>query len=121
MWRLLATLVLLLIVTEAHAEDVNGKFKVLGQGTRSCEDYLEARTIAYGDLPYLDWMNGFLTAINLEFDDTYDITGDANIDARSMWVEIYCREYPEKAFWRAVRRFSSSQYEYRLRIGPDGE
>jgi hypothetical protein len=76
----------------AHAQ---GDFRILGAGTVSCGGWLEERE-KNSDvwIQMSDWVNGFLTGVQvggqrpLTAEQTRDVAG------RSAWLDNYCRSKP---------------------------
>ena len=75
--------------TSVRAED--GANWVYGLGTYSCGKYLAARR-NNAEHPYLQWVEGFLTAMDGLKSDAHPKRTDG--DAITGWMDNYCREHP---------------------------
>ena len=77
---------MLLTVTNSHAEDAKGNFAIWGVGNKTCFSYYSAReNNNYDD--YKNFLMGFLTAYNALVPDTFRISGNMDIDAIIDWID----------------------------------
>jgi hypothetical protein len=68
---------------------------------------------------YIHWIAGYLTAVNIKTDDTFDILGTSDIDAAILWIKNYCSNNPFKSLSYAVDIFVKEFYPYRTSKASD--
>ena len=71
-------LALALAAFPAMADDANGKFMIKGIGSKTCQDLLRNNGVTREQLDV--FLDGFVTALNIEKSDTYDIVPAAEWD-----------------------------------------
>jgi hypothetical protein len=100
----------LLLLSNANARDLDGKYLVYGNGTSSCATYLVARK-EKSHQPFLQWFGGYLTARN-ELSVMYKDLTQTDILQIIEWVDQYCRDYPNDRFAFAAAALVSSAERY---------
>jgi hypothetical protein len=84
-----------------EAADDEGRFNVLGPGTDSCEDLLQAANPGDDPSPWTDYniytayAAGYLTGYNEFVDETVDIRGQHKMLEVMAMVEEFCRDHPD--------------------------
>lgn len=89
----------------AWSEDEGGSSWAIG--ARNCGEYIElgkkvdgAGSRGIGEATALDythtlrWIAGYITSVNWQMPNTYDILGGGDFRSVLLWLENYCREYP---------------------------
>lgn len=86
----------LLVSLPSAAADRNGGYSILGRGTISCGALIKAHDERdkYSVVFVSEWVNGYLTAINLTTPGVNDLTEGLDLLAREQWLLKYCREKP---------------------------
>ncbi len=114
---ILCTVLTMLAVAQAQAADERGRFRAKGVGSQSCASYLtfdaDDRLIAE------TWWAGYVTAVNIERDDTYDVLPDVKPELVNAWLEGYCRDNPNQLLAVAVHRMIESYFPKRSKTSPN--
>ena len=118
--RLLSLLVSILMLTAfatAQAADKNGRFRAKGVGSQTCASY---STFDKDDRLIVEtWWAGFVTAMNIERDDTYDILHDVRPEMVNRWLDGYCKDNPDHLLAVAAYRMIESYHGNRLKASPN--
>jgi hypothetical protein len=96
-----------------QGSDVKGNYVALGFGSESCQTFLLAQSNRL-DLPYRDWLTGYLTAVNKLTKETVDMRGTMDIGGMLGFLEPYCRKNPLHSFSQAVEALVKDLYPKRL-------
>jgi len=125
-------LVLLLTSTGAWGSDKDGYTAVVSG--RSCEEFIELRQkqgepnadvkdtaslMAYSHA--LGWIAGYLTALNWQTPDTYQILGNTDFKSAVSWLENYCRENPGNDLSRGMRALTIKFYPHRYKTRTEAD
>lgn len=113
----LACLLLAVATIPAQAADQKGRFRAKGVGAQSCSDYLQ-----FGKEDQLvaeTWWAGFVTAVNIERDDTYDVLPNVPVETVNQWLEGYCRNNPRHLMSIAVYRLVEHHFPTRAKSSPN--
>ena len=111
---LLIVLTMLLATAPAHAIDDGGNYAVWGVGSKSCFHYNKAReTDKYDD--YMNYIKGFLTAMNITEPETYSISGKMPFSEILAWLDDTCELKQTHSIEQALLEFIEEHYESRLR------
>jgi hypothetical protein len=88
----------------AHAGDANNHYNMMGYGTKPCSAYTAARQPPKEseEIIYSSWLTGFLSAINVDWPDTYSISGKTNLSDMLQWLDRYCGANPKQQFEQAA-------------------
>ena len=114
MIRLLVPVLLLtLLPLPVSGGDAKGNYVALGFGTESCQTFLQARSNRL-DLPYRDWLTGYLTAVNKLTKETVDIRGTTDIAGMLGFLDHYCIKYRQHSFSRAIEALVKDLYPKRM-------
>ncbi len=122
----LLLLVLLLVSAGAWGSDKDGYTAVVSG--RSCDEFIELRktlqkpdadvtnTASVMDYSHtLGWIAGYLTALNWQTPDTYQILGKTDFKSTVSWLEDYCRENPRNDLSRGMRALTIKLYPHRYK------
>ena len=103
---------LLFVSMSSMAMDKDGNYAVLGRGTISCGSVIESydNKDEVSKLAIEEWSNGYFTALNYAFSNTYDTTGQVDVGGRSQWILKYCRNNPLKTLTNAAEALA---YEFK--------
>jgi len=125
MKKLLLLLVMLTSVG-AWGSDKDGYTAVVSG--RSCDEFIELRkTLEKPDADVTDtasvmayshalgWIAGYLTALNWQTPDTYQILGKTDFKSAVSTLENYCRENPRNDLSRAMRALTIKLYPGRYK------
>jgi hypothetical protein len=100
-------LLLALCTANVQAGDKNGRYGIIGAGVNSCGKFIESRRnnnkLDY--LTHLCWMGGFITSVNVNNADTYNLIGHTDMDGVMLWMENYCQRNPLDTFTNAAQSF----------------
>ncbi|WP_308914867.1 peptidoglycan-binding domain-containing protein [Jannaschia sp. LMIT008] len=84
-----------LTVSSAFAADGEGRFAIEGGGLLTCVDYLSAMEWRSPDVPaYGGWIEGYVTALNQQFDGIYDLTPWQTTESLLSLMSSICRQLP---------------------------
>jgi len=111
----LAVAVALLPASMAHAKDANGVSRIWGVGGDSCVKFLNDRQSPLTLKPYESWLGGFITGINSQIPDTYDITGGTDMDGLLEWIAQWCGVNPASKFLYGAQAYMVFAYPSRIR------
>lgn len=114
---LLCTLLAALTASHAHAADERGRFRAKGVGSQSCASFLTFD--ADDKLIAETWWAGYVTAINIERDNTYDVLPDVKPELVNAWLEGYCRDNPNQLLAVAVHRMIEYHFPKRSKSSPN--
>ncbi len=92
----IAMLAAFMLPVTAIAADSEGRFAVEGVGRATCVDYLKAaseKNPVYYSIG--GWIEGYLTAVNAQTPETYDITPWQQTDLFAALLESHCQGNPE--------------------------
>jgi hypothetical protein len=112
---LVAMAITLLPASLAHAADANGASRIRGSGADSCAKFLDDRRSSLLVEPYRDWLDGFLTALNTQIPNTYDIAGGTDMDGILEWISKWCEVNPGSTFLTGVQAYVTFAYRSRTR------
>jgi hypothetical protein len=112
-YLLVPTLFLLSMALPVRGGDAKGNYVALGFGLESCQTFLQARSKRL-DLPYRDWLTGYLTAVNKLTKATVDMRGTTDIAGMLGLLEHYCIQNPQHSFSRAMESLVTDLYPKRM-------
>ena len=113
--RSLALAMALLPAPTVHARDVNGLSRIRGIGGDSCVQFLDDRRSPPLVKPYESWLEGFLTALNSQLSNTYDIAGETDTDDILEWIAQWCGDNPGSKFLQGAQAYVIFAYPSRIR------
>ena len=91
------------LASPAWAADADGRLNVLSMGIKSCADVVaDYATGGVSKLMNSVWVAGYLTAINSDVFDGFDIAEGMEAEARDAWISRYCAEHPEHTLYHAT-------------------
>lgn len=98
------------------AADAEGNFAVDGIGRAPCSDLIKAIKEKDGTTTasFAGWINGFLTAMNINRDDTFDLTPWQTTTLSVSKLSSFCESNPDMALVNALGRYTSSLTPNRL-------
>ncbi len=96
----------------ALALDDDGDASLYGQGASNCAAYVAVRK-GGKSAAYAEWLDGYLSAVNLVLPDTYDIMGAKDREVAMAWLDRYCAGNPGDAFGFAANRLAAFLYPNR--------
>lgn len=106
----------------SEAANQAGRFNVLGLGTHSCEDFVEAANPDEDAANpwtkynlYTAYATGYLTGYNQLVDDTVDIVGQQRILEIMGMIQAFCAEYPGADFHDGLSQVVKKLEPYRRR------
>ena len=102
--------------TPAAATDSQGRFMMKGVGSQTCAEFL--RFDDPSRLTVETYLAGFVTAINIERDDTYDVIPSAQMDRAMEWLAAWCGENRNARIAIAVYQLIEYHFPRRLRTAP---
>jgi len=108
----------MLMAVEARAADEKGQYSTVNAYT--CPQYLEGRrgTNLGNQRIVQSWVSGYITAVNLNLLNTYDIMGGADYHAAFVWLENWCRSNPFKSMADGMNDFVIERHPHRLKTAP---
>ncbi|MGE0421764.1 MAG: HdeA/HdeB family chaperone [Reyranellaceae bacterium] len=116
--RILALVALAVSIgAAAQAADPNGRFNILGAGSRKCGEYAGATP---QQKTYVEtWMAGYISALNRLTPDTWHITGETSVDKVNAMIAQYCSENPDIHIGIAIHRVLERLHPNRIRKSPN--
>ncbi|MEN3975876.1 peptidoglycan-binding domain-containing protein [Emcibacter sp. SYSU 3D8] len=100
---------------DAHAADSKGNYIVRGIGARPCSDYMAAVGKSATDvMPYMSWMEGYLTGINRLQAQTFDVSPVTEAAIVGQMVRNYCTTQPTLRFETAVAQLMNFFAPYKV-------
>jgi hypothetical protein len=105
----------LLPASPAHAVDANGASRIRGVGRDTCVKFLDDRRSSSLVEPYRNWLDGYLTALNSQTPDTYDIAGETDVDGILEWISKWCAVNPGSKFLSGAQAYVTFAYRSRTR------
>ncbi|NBC48913.1 MAG: hypothetical protein GVY22_13185 [Gammaproteobacteria bacterium] len=118
--------VLLLGWQASQAADQQGRFNVLGLGTHSCGEFVEAANPdEEASRPWTDYnlytayTSGYLTGYNEFVEGTLDIRGQKKMLEIMAKIQAFCAEHPDQDFHTGLIEVVAELEPYRKR-GLDG-
>ncbi len=99
----------------AQASDPKGNYIVRGIGARPCSDFMAAVSkSAQEALPYVYWMEGYLTGINRLQPQTFDVSPVTEAAIVSQMVRNYCSAQPTLRFETAIAQLMNFFAPYKV-------
>ncbi len=122
----LSLVILLLISAGAWGSDKDGYIAIVSG--RSCKEFVELREVlkrpnadvtdTASVMEYshtLGWIAGYLTAVNWQMPNTYQILGMGDFESAVSWIENYCRDNPSHDISRGMRALTMELYPRRYK------
>ena len=110
-----ALLVAAMAAQAAHASDSKGNYIVRGIGARPCSDFMAAVDKSAQDvMPYMSWMEGYLTGINRLQAQTFDVSPVTEAAVVGQMVRNYCMTQPALRFETAVAQLMNFFAPYKV-------
>lgn len=103
------------------AADADGNFAVDGAGRAPCSDLVKAIKDQDGQsiATFAGWIDGFLTAMNVNQDDTFDLTPWQTTTLSISKMNAFCEANPDMALVNALGRYMNTLMPVRLTQGAD--
>lgn len=70
---------------------------------------------------YISWIAGYISAVNINTDDTYDILGKLAMNSVKLWIKNYCNNNPQKILGNAAEHLVNYLYQNRLTEAPEDD
>jgi hypothetical protein len=88
----------------AHAADAQGRLNVHSMGVKSCDKVVADYDSEAGVAKLLNsvWVAGYLTAINSDVFDGFDVVHGMDAAGRDEWLYRYCRANPGHTLYHAA-------------------
>ena len=102
--------------TPAAAVDSKGLFMMKGVGSQTCADFL--RFDDPSRLVVETYLAGFVTAINIEREDTYDVIPSPQMGRAMEWLTAWCGENRDARVAVAVYELIEYYFPRRVRSAP---
>lgn len=103
MKKLAAVCLAALFAIPVWAADADGRLNVLSMGVKSCTEVVaDYQGGGVSKLMNSVWVAGYLTAINSDVFDGFDIAEGMEAEARDAWISRYCAEHPEHTLYHAT-------------------
>jgi hypothetical protein len=110
----LLAVLLLGLALPVQAADEHGRYWIYGVGRQACTTYLEARKAGgIEELSYKNWIMGYITAVNQNSADTYNILGQYDFQGAMVWLDQYCQKNPGSNMYMAVANMTAVMYPQR--------
>lgn len=109
-------LLFVLFHSETYAIDKNGKFAVKGVGNTSCVKFRSAITTNDSQkYLYAGWLNGYITAQNQHWPETFDVSSWETVETLSNYVYHYCEKNPNLSYFQASTQMLNELFDDRVR------
>jgi hypothetical protein len=105
-----------LAATPAISADGDGKFMIKGVGAKTCEDLLRGNGVTHEQLD--TFLDGFVTAMNIQRADSYDIVPGAEWPRVMEGMVAYCGENREASLAIAALRMIEYYFPRRIKHAP---
>ena len=100
----------------SYAIDKNGKFAIKGVGNTSCGSYRSMiETNDSQKYLFAGWLNGYITAQNQHWPETFDVTSWENIETLSNYVYHYCGENKKLSYFQASTEMLNQLFDSRIK------
>lgn len=107
----------MLAAGQIQAADGKGRFRIKGVGSQSCASFL---TFDEDDRVIVEtWWAGYVTAVNIERDDTYDVLPEVKPDLVNRWLQGWCKDNPDQLLAIAVHKMVDYHYPKRAKSSPN--
>lgn len=100
----------------AGAIDGDGKFMMKGVGGKTCQELLRNDGVNYAMLDV--FLDGFVSALNADRDDTYDIVPAAEWEKAMEWIVAYCGNNRDHRLAIAAYRMIEHYHPRRVKRAP---
>lgn len=102
-------------VAPARSADAEGNYAVRGAGSQSCAQFVEAIRANADDVAvYVEWIGGYLTALNRTTEATYDVSFIVSGEDAANIVARICTRTPDSLLETAVAQFAALSHEHRI-------
>jgi hypothetical protein len=105
------------VVAPSLAADSNGKFMMKGIGAKTCQDLLRGNGVTNEQLDV--FLDGFVTSLNIERADTYDIVPGAEWPKVMEGMTAYCGNNREEPLAIAAWRMIEYYFPRRIKQSPN--
>jgi hypothetical protein len=104
----------------AQAIDETGNLLVHGYGVNSCSKFLDVlqRRQEVQQNYYLVWLQGYITGLNEQLDETYDILAGTDIEGAMLWIRNWCAANPNQSIYKAADALTLERNPLRQRKAP---
>jgi hypothetical protein len=119
--QLMIASLLLMSWQVCQGDSEQGRFNVLGPGTDSCENFVNAANPGDVARPWTEYnlftayVTGYLTGYNEFIDNTLDIRGQKKTLEIMVMIEDFCREHPASDFHDGLSHVVETLEPYRTR------
>lgn len=115
------TIVLYIFTPLVLAKDVEGRFATFGLGAEKCQIIINSQSIdSLNENQQLkSWVSGYFSAINLMFDNTYNIIGKTSLDGINSWLRQYCAQNENDLVITALTVLTQELYQDRVNFSPE--
>jgi hypothetical protein len=100
---------------EGFSKDKDGFYMAFF--TVSCSKYVEARR-THSDEEYEWWLAGYLTGLNNELPNTFNLVGSDDLSGPMLWLEDWCNKNPLKSMAEGAQAFVLELYPKRQQSRP---
>ncbi len=101
---LLCTALILTTQTPLQAADKNEIYAIKGAGVSYCSTFVESmKTRDKYYFVYGGWIEGYLTGLNQQLTDTFDLTPWQTTELMLRVIEPICQQNPEQQFHKVVK------------------
>jgi len=96
------------LCANSHGKDSKGKYATLGQGINSCGKVTKIFKSSDEVAKQLTqaWVNGYITALNISNQNTYNISDGVDLAGRTQWILNYCKNNPLNQLSNAVEHLA---------------
>jgi hypothetical protein len=105
------------VASSSLAADGNGKFMMKGIGAKTCQDLLRGNGVTSEQLDV--FLDGFVTSLNIERADTYDIVPGAEWPKVMEGMTAYCGNNREEPLAIAAWRMIEYYFPRRIKQSPN--
>lgn len=93
----------LLTAAAADAADAEKRFAIKGVGVAKCSAFVQAYDQRNNDgFLFAGWLTGFLTALNQQLADTFDLAPWQSTDVLMLLMRDLCGQKPDEQFYRVA-------------------
>jgi hypothetical protein len=101
--RAIAVIVVVATSVPASASDAEKRFAIKGAGAAPCSAFIKAFDERNDDaLVFAGWLTGYVTALNQELPETFDLAPWQSMDVLMLLMRDLCGRDPEEKFYRVA-------------------
>lgn len=98
-----------------------GQGVIWGSGGNSCRSYVLSGAHSSERARYMQWVAGYLSAVNVRLPHVYSIVPGNNLDGVEIWLDSYCGTHPVDILLSGIEHLLKEQQQKNGIKDPSGE